>query len=205
MPERKLKLGFYRRPTLLVARELIGMVLVDRRSNAKQRAVRIVEVEAYIGEDDPASHAACGPTSRNRIMYGRPGLAYVYLIYGVYNCLNIVTEKDGFPAAVLIRAAEPLEGVFENDTKSGRRHRPDGPGKLCLALGIDRSDNGLDLTDNALYLADRNLRPGTIATSGRIGISAATDRLWRFFDPDSPYISTQRKPRPRANRTTPAN
>lgn len=188
-----------------MARELIGMALVDRRSKGRQRALRIVEVEAYIGEDDPASHAAPGPTARNRIMYGRPGLAYVYLIYGVYNCLNIVTEKDGFPAAVLIRAAEPLEGEFEINPKTGQTQRPDGPGKLCLSLGIDRSHNGLDLTENALYLADRDLRPGTIALSERIGISAATDRLWRFFDPDSSYISTQRKPRPRAKEATPLN
>lgn len=184
---------------------MIGMALVDRRAGGSQRALRIVEVEAYIGEDDPASHAAPGPTKRNRIMYDRPGLAYVYLIYGMYNCLNVVTEKDGFPAAVLIRSAEPLEGELEINRRDGYSQRPDGPGKLCLALGIDRSHNGLDLTENALYLADRNLRPGTIATSERIGISAATDRLWRFYDPDSTYISTRRKPRPRTENTTTTN
>ncbi len=203
MPERKLKRGFYRRPTLLVAHELIGMALVDRRTKGKHRALRIVEVEAYIGEDDPASHAAPGPTPRNRMMYGQAGLAYVYLIYGMYHCLNIVTERDGFPAAVLIRAAEPLEGELEINPKNGQNNRPDGPGKLCLSLGINRSHNGLDLTENALYLADRNLRPETIATSERIGISAATDRFWRFFDPESSYISTQRKRSPRAKETLP--
>lgn len=201
MTESKLKREFYQRPTLLVARELIGMVLVDRREKDKSRALRIVEVEAYIGEDDPASHAAPGPTARNRIMYGRAGLAYVYLIYGMYHCLNIVTEKEGFPAAALIRAAEPLEGELEISPKNGQEIRPDGPGKLCLSLGLDRSHSGLDLTENALYLADRNLRPETIASSERIGISAATDRLWRFFDPESSYISTRRKRRPRAKET----
>ncbi|MFQ5607670.1 MAG: DNA-3-methyladenine glycosylase [Candidatus Zixiibacteriota bacterium] len=202
--DKRLGRGFFERPTLRVAQELIGMVLVDRRggTNSAARVVRLVEVEAYIGEKDPASHAAPGPTRRNRIMYGVPGLAYVYLIYGMYHCLNVVTEEDGFPAAALLRAAEPLEGSLEVNPRTGGQYRTDGPGKLCRALALDLSINGLDLTDGPLYLADRNLRPKTIARSERIGISAGAERLWRFYDPDSSYISTGKKPHPREKKTT---
>ncbi len=180
------------------------------------RCLRIVEVEAYIGEDDPACHAACGKTERNSIMYGPPGFAYVYLIYGIYHCLNIVTEEEGFPAAVLIRAAEPIAkndvltefgpgnstvGELELNPRTGKTYIPNGPGKLTLALGVNLRENGVDLTDGGLYVADRidsgadssratNARDAIkIQTSPRIGISKGQDKHWRFFDTESSFVS----------------
>ncbi len=202
---------FYSRPTLEVARGLIGAVLVDTRG-AKPRFLRIVEVEAYIGEDDPACHAACGRTERNAIMYGPPGVAYVYLIYGMYHCLNVVTEPEGFPAAVLIRAAEPLSiddispgqscklkaGELEINPKTGKAYVPNGPGKLTLALGVNLRENGVDLTDGGLYVADRidsgagSYRAGRIQTSPRIGISKGQNKHWRLFDAESNFVSGKR-------------
>lgn len=143
--------SFYARPTLIVARDLLGQLLV-REWNGQRMSGRIVEVEAYIGESDQASHAARGRTARNRAMYGRPGVAYVYLIYGVHHCLNVVTEGEGFPAAVLIRALDPVEGA---DLMAKRRSLAggaldralaNGPGKLCHALAIDRDLDGHDVT-----------------------------------------------------------
>ncbi|MEZ4769155.1 MAG: DNA-3-methyladenine glycosylase [Caldilineales bacterium] len=140
--------AFYARPTLEVARDLLGRRLV-RSLDGQRLAGRIAEVEAYIGEDDRASHAARGRTDRNRPMYGAPGQAYVYFIYGMYFCLNVVTETEGFPAAILIRGIEPDEGVAEMAARRAgrpRRNLADGPGKLCQALAIDRALNGHDLT-----------------------------------------------------------
>lgn len=140
--------SFYRRPTLEVARDLLGHTLV-RTLGGQRLAGRISEVEAYVGEDDQASHAARGLSARNKAMYGPGGLAYVYLIYGMHHCLNVVTEDAGFPAAVLIRAVEPLEGV--GVMLANRAGRPlhsllDGPAKLCQALAINRQLDGHDLT-----------------------------------------------------------
>jgi DNA-3-methyladenine glycosylase len=140
--------GFYLRPTLAVARDLLGRTLV-RDLDGRRLAGRISEVEAYVGEDDLASHAARGLTPRNRAMYGYGGLAYVYLIYGMHHCLNVVTEAEGFPAAVLIRGMQPLEGVAV--MRANRTGRPllalaDGPAKLCQAMAIDRRLDGHDLT-----------------------------------------------------------
>lgn len=140
--------AFYARPTLLVARDLLGRRLV-RNLNGQRLGGRITEVESYVGEDDRASHAARGRTNRNRPMYGAPGLAYVYFIYGMYFCLNVVTEAEGFPAAILIRAIEPDEGVAQMAERRGSHSGPalaNGPGKLCRALAIDRALNGHDLT-----------------------------------------------------------
>ena len=187
---------FFNRPTLEVARDLIGAYLVDTRG-AEARIVRLVEVEAYIGEDDPACHAAPGPTKRNRIMYGEPGRAYIYLIYGMYHCLNVVTEREGFPAAVLIRGAEPVSGELEINPRKGTRYETNGPGKLCRALNLSLRLNGLDLTRPPLYLADSGAPPGAIATSSRIGITSGLDKRWRFYDPASPYVSQKRKQEPR--------
>lgn len=201
-PEKPLSRSFFQRPTLEVAHDLVGMVLVDERpvlqnltppaDIAGRRELRIVEVEAYIGEDDPACHAAVGPTARNQVMYGPAGHAYVYLIYGMYHCLNIVTESEGFPAALLLRAAEPLSGELCIDPRRGSPYRPDGPGKLCLALGVDRSDTGLDLTSGGLYLLDRGLAPATVRRSSRIGISSGIEKKWRFIDPLSPFVSARK-------------
>lgn len=139
---------FYSRPTLEVARDLLGRRLV-RALGGQRLAGRIVEVEAYIGEQDLASHAARGRTGRNRVMYGAPGRAYVYFIYGMYHCLNVVTEAEGFPAAILIRAIAPDEGLAAMAARRGGQPRinlTSGPGKLCQALAIDRALDGHDLT-----------------------------------------------------------
>jgi len=191
------KLGreFYLRPTLDVARDLIGKYLVFSEGG-RVLSARLVEVEAYIGEDDPACHAAVGMTKRNAVMYGMGGFSYVYFIYGMYHCLNIVTEGENFPAAVLIRGAEPAEGI---DTMIPRydfnraNKMTDGPGKFCKAFGLTREHNGLDLVGDVLYLEDRGYLPARIETSGRIGIKRAVDKKWRFFEADSTYVSVSKK------------
>jgi DNA-3-methyladenine glycosylase len=192
----RLERAFYRRSTLTVARELLGQRLV-RVVDDQRISGLIVEVEAYIGEDDAACHAACGRTSRNEAMYGPPGHAYVYFIYGMHHCLNVVTEEEGFPAAVLIRALEPLEGL-----EIMRRHRPgkpdgeltNGPAKLCQALAIDRGFNGADLcTGEVLFIGEgRMVAQGEIETSPRIGIKAdevARSVPWRFYLQGNGFVS----------------
>ena len=182
------------RPTLEVAPDLIGKYLVFNTED-KYCSVRLVEVEAYIGEDDPACHAAVGKTARNKIMYGSGGFSYIYFIYGMYNCLNVVTENDGFPAAVLIRAAEPVDGIEvmkRNYPKAKGGRLTDGPGKLCRALGLTRAENGLDLTGNTLYLEDRNYKPGRIRKTSRIGIKKGVSKKWRFIECGSDWVSVRR-------------
>ena len=180
-----LRRRFYNRPTLVVARALIGKVLVHH-SPEGTAAGMIVETEAYIGEDDPACHAAPGPTRRNAPLYGPPGIAYVYLNYGIHYLVNAVTEADGHPAAVLIRALAPVEGI----DLMQRRRAPGGhvisesdlcrgPGNLTRALGITLADNLLDLTTSRLCIEDRGLRAGAVSWGPRIGIRVATDRQWR--------------------------
>lgn len=178
--------AFYLRPTLTVARDLLGRRLV-RSLGGHRLSGRIVEVEAYIGEDDLASHAARGHTERNRAMYGPGGLAYVYLIYGVHHCLNVVTEQEGFPAAVLIRAIAPEEGVaIMQQLRQGRAaHLTDGPGKLCQALAIDRRLDGHDLTlGHALWLEVGDpLSDAQVVVTPRVGVGGdqqARTVLWRF-------------------------
>ncbi|MEW5922556.1 MAG: DNA-3-methyladenine glycosylase [Candidatus Zixiibacteriota bacterium] len=185
---------FYLRPTLEVARNLVGKYLVST-INGKILAARLVEVEAYIGEDDPACHAAVGRTERNEVMYGPGGFSYIYFIYGMYHCLNVVTEKEGFPAAVLIRGAEPIEGIETMQSRfDGRKNNrlTDGPGKLCKAFGLTREHNGLDLLGGELYIEDRGYIPKRIDCSGRIGIKKAAEKKWRFFESDSPYVSVRK-------------
>lgn len=148
VPALPLPPAFYARPTLQVARALLGCTLV-RVVDGVRLAGRIAEVEAYIGDDDQASHAARGRTARNWPMFAAGGLSYVYLIYGMYHCFNVATEAEGFPAAVLIRAIEPTEGLALMQAHRGLstpRGLSDGPGKLCRALQIDRTFNGHDLT-----------------------------------------------------------
>lgn len=178
---------FYLRPTLEVARDLLGCTLV-RLLDGQHLAGRICEVEAYVGEDDLASHAARGPTPRNRAMYGPGGLAYVYLIYGMHHCLNVVTEDAGFPAAVLIRAIEPLAGVdVMQAQRAGRplRTLADGPAKLCQALAIDRRLDGHDLTAGVeLWLEAGEPAPdAAVQTTPRINVSGderSKTLPWRF-------------------------
>ena len=191
---------FYNRPTLDVTADLIGKVLVHR-TRAGIAAGMIVEAEAYIGEGDPACHAAPGPTKRNEPLYGPPGIAYVYLNYGMHYLVNAVTEAKGAPAAVLIRALEPIHGI-ELMTLRRRNGRPipqadlcRGPGNLTKALGITLSDNRLDLTSSRLRIEDRGIRSGAVSSGPRIGIRVAVDRPWRYWIAGSPSVSALRNAR----------
>jgi DNA-3-methyladenine glycosylase len=187
--------SFYERSTLLVARKLLGKILV-RRIGPDLLAGAIVETEAYTGKNDPASHAYMGMTTRNSVMFGKGGVAYVYLSYGSNYCLNATTEKSGTAGAVLIRALEPLEGRV--NMKKNRPNAMDdevrltnGPGKLCQAMRITRSLNGTDLTlDGELSIGDLPGRSGFDIMEGpRIGISKASRRPWRFFVKGNPFVS----------------
>ncbi|MFH1686205.1 MAG: DNA-3-methyladenine glycosylase [bacterium] len=189
---KKLPRSFYNRPTLEVAPELLGKFLVYDSPRGRI-AARIVEVEAYIGQDDPACHASRGMTSRTRVMFGPPGHTYIYLIYGMYHCLNFVTEPEGSPAAVLLRACEAAEGSDLFMANPGRKS-PDrtplgGPGKICRAFGLTVDQNSLDLTGPSIYLEDRAVKVDNIRQSQRIGIKVGTERPWRFFDGNSASVS----------------
>jgi DNA-3-methyladenine glycosylase len=184
--------SFYHRNTNIVAQELLGKWLV-RWVEGHTLVGKIVETEAYIGEDDPACHAARGKTQRTAIMYGPPGTAYIYFIYGMYYCLNAVTESEGFPAAVLIRAVEPIQGL---DFMQRQRRKTvitslcNGPGKLCQAFALSGAQNGLPLTSKELSIADAPpLPPTLIDTSPRIGISKGKDHMWRYFIRNNPFVS----------------
>lgn len=185
-PTRKITRDFYARNTLTVARELIGMHLVHAERGTI-RSGRIVETEAYQGPQDLAAHSARGQTARTEVMFGPPGHAYVYFIYGFWHCLNIVTAAEGIPHAVLLRALEPVTGI---DDKTW------GPGLLCRAMHIDKKLNGADLCGEALWLERppaSSRRPARIARSARIGVDYAgvwAARPWRFYDRDSRYVST---------------
>jgi DNA-3-methyladenine glycosylase len=184
--------SFYARPTTTVARELLGKLLVRRSGADAPRVARIVEVEAYLGVRDAASHARRGPTPRAAIMFGPPGFLYVYLIYGMHHCMNFVTETDGVAGAVLIRAAAPIVG-FPDGAAGTRRSRPlTGPGKLCAGLAITRANNGNDLTSKRdLFVADDGSPAPRRGRSARIGVEYAgawAARPLRFFDARSPYV-----------------
>lgn len=187
---KKLPRGFYLRPTLAVASDLIGKTIVYHHPDGVM-AADIVEAEAYIGEDDPACHAAVGRTDRNSVMYDKGGKSYIYFIYGMYHCFNIVTEKPGFPAAVLIRAVEPVMGrkIMAAHSPARTKMLTNGPGKFCRAFGLSREQNGLDLTGSEIYLIDRRNHRPAVETSRRIGIRKGSDKPWRFFDTASPYVS----------------
>jgi DNA-3-methyladenine glycosylase len=200
---RVLPRSFYDRPTLTVARELLGKVLVHRVGRSVVSGM-ILETEAYIGEDDPACHAAPGPTPRNAPLYGPPGHAYVYLNYGMHYLVNAVTEGEGSPAAVLIRALQPLEGV---SGMRRRRARGDGlaesdlcrgPGNLTRALGISLTQNLADLAESALVIEDRGTAIAEVSRGPRVGIRVGVDRHWRFWATGHPAVSG---PRPRRRRT----
>ena len=194
--------AFYDRPTLDVASELLGKVLVHRRQSAVTSGL-IVEVEAYIGEDDPACHAAPGPTRRNEPLYGPPGFSYVYLNYGIHCLVNVVTEAEGAPAAVLIRALEPLDGIptmrrRRTRTAKGRRTVSTadlcrGPGNLTMAMGITLEEDWVDLLGSRLFVEDRGLSAGAIAWGPRIGIRVGTDRAWRAWIGGHGAVSAQQR------------
>lgn len=193
---KKLPRLFYERDTHIVAKELLGKVLV-RKWRGKLLAGRIWEVECYVGENDKACHARKGKTKRNEVMFGRAGHAYVYLIYGMYNCLNMVTEEKDWPAAVLIRGLVPLAGSTEDvlleSTKGVRNFSSrvpdtllDGPGKLTRALHILRAQNKEDLTtsDKLFVIDDGWVKPGQIQKAERIGVDYAEEDAklkWRYF------------------------
>ena len=188
-------------PTIDVARRLVGATLIRSLSDGGQTiemVARIVETEAYLPLVDPSCHAYRGPTRRNASVFGRRGTAYVYFIYGNHYCLNVVTERAGIGAAVLIRAAEPLEGL-----ETMRRRRPgvadaklaSGPGNLCRALSIDRAQDGVDLSNGELRIVSGKGRPAATAVSGRIGLSVAQRWPLRFFDPSSQSVSGNKKGR----------
>lgn len=193
MKWRPLTREFYNRPTLSVARDLLGQLLVRRWDN-QNLVGRIVETEAYIGENDPACHAARGLTPRNAIMYGPPGHAYIYFIYGMYYCLNVVTEREGFPAAVLIRAVEPLEGISFMKTFRGvekLNQLASGPGKLCQAFQLDRSLNGKDLcrVGDLFIAAGTPIPDDRIVQTSRVGIREGQHHLWRFYIQNNAHVS----------------
>jgi DNA-3-methyladenine glycosylase len=194
------KLGheFYRRPTLVVAEGLLGKVLV-RRLRGRNLAGKIVETEAYVGPHDLACHASKGRTTRTSIMFQGGGCAYVYMIYGFYYCLNAVTEAEDYPAAVLIRALEPLDHI---PVMKRLRKNPEqstniasGPGKVCMAMGIDKALNGADLAGDRLWIEDRELTVEQILTTPRVGVDYAgeyKDKPWRFYVRGNPHVSKVR-------------
>jgi DNA-3-methyladenine glycosylase len=189
--------AFYARPTLAVARALIGKLLW-RETAAGCVGGMIVETEAYVSAEDAAAHGYGGPTARTATMYGPPGHAYVYFTYGMHHCLNCVTETEGIGAAVLLRALEPVAGIAlmreRRGTKIADRDLLRGPARLCQAFALTRADDGLDLTGAALWLTENPdwRDDAVIATSPRVGISRAVDLPWRFYLAGSPWVSGAR-------------
>ena len=197
---RPLRRSFYDRDALVVARAVLGRLLV-RESPAGLVSGRIVEAEAYRGALDPASHAYRGRTPRNASMFGAPGHAYVYFTYGMHHCLNLVTGAVGRASAVLIRALEPVEGIEVMRARRGVRETSRlarGPGNVARALDLTRAQDGLDLTAGPLWLSDRPAERGgfRIARGPRIGIRVAADRAWRYYLAGHPCVSARRGPAP---------
>ena len=194
-----LKEDFYRKDAITVARDLIGKNLVRKTENSKIVA-RIVETEAYMGPEDKASHAYGNKkTKRTETMFAEGGIAYIYLIYGMYYCFNVVTAKEDKPEAVLIRAVEPLSGLDiikkNRDIKSKREEDlTNGPGKLCQALDIDKSYNGLNLIENdKIYIEEGEEKEVKVAKGKRINIDYAEEykeKLWRFYLKENSFLST---------------
>ncbi len=191
MPRPRLRRPFFERYTPLVARELLGSLLV-RILEGERLAGLIVETEAYRGHRDPASHAFRGSTKRNEVMFGPAGHAYVYFTMGAHFCLNITTEPEETPAAVLIRAIEPVDGVAVMRRNRGLEdlHRlADGPGKLTRALKIDKELNGEDIVCSARLFLEREAVPKEIAASSRVGISSGKSFKWRFYVEGNEFVS----------------
>ncbi len=187
---------FYRRDSLDVAPDLLNKLMVVGGRSGRPRSGRIVEVEAYCGPDDPASHAFRGQTARNATMFGPPGHLYVYFTYGMHFCANVVCGEEGEASAVLLRGLTPVGGL--DDMRAARptarrdRNLCAGPARLCLALGIDRAFDGADLVtaDRDVRVVDDGTRPPEVCgVSGRVGLRLATDRPWRFFVPGAAGLS----------------
>ena len=194
----KLPREFYTRPNVLhVARDLLGKLLVVPTRNGKRVSGRVVEVEAYRGPEDRAAHSYGGRrTKRTEPMYGSGGIAYVFFVYGMYNQFNVVTNVAGTPHAVLIRAVEPIEGIELMRKRRGSQpdnNLTDGPGKLSIALGIDRKLDGADLLGNRVWLEEaEKIARSRIISGQRIGIDYAAewkDKPWRFWIKDNPFVS----------------
>jgi DNA-3-methyladenine glycosylase len=190
---------FFARNPRRVARELLGKVLI-RRSATEDRSARIVEVEAYLGTNDAAAHSAAGNTPRTSVLFGPPGYAYVYFIYGNHYCLNVSCEREGRAGSVLFRALEPLTGIgemaaarnVEIHSPKDLRRLTTGPGRLCAAFCITRSrDNGCDLTspESTLWIGDDGYQARGVVTSPRIGITKAAEYPLRYFLPANPFVS----------------
>jgi DNA-3-methyladenine glycosylase len=190
----KLSRSFYEQSTVDVAKQLLGKYLV--RTHAEGNTIgRIVETEAYVGPQDLACHASKGRTARTEVMFGPAGHAYVYFIYGFYNMLNLVTEAKDYPAAVLIRAVEPVDGIElmkDRRQSSVLRNLASGPGKLCQAFGIDRSLNGADMCASVLFVEDRREATPKFVATPRIGVDYAgkwKTRPYRFLIRGSEFVS----------------
>jgi len=183
--------SFYDRDTVVVAREMLGTILECRTDEGVASGI-IVETEAYIGEEDPACHAAAGRTKRTEPLYGAPGLSYVYFIYGVHWCFNAVTRSEGLPSAVLVRALQPLKGISLMREQRGERisdvNLTNGPGKLCEALGINGTFNALPLQRGNLVIREGS-PSSEIVVDKRIGITKAADWPLRFYLRDNPFVS----------------
>lgn len=196
MRAKKLTQSFFEQPTLKVAGGLLGKFLVVQK-NGKRVVGKIVETEAYIGENDLACHASKGRTNRSEILYRKAGTVYVYLVYGMYYCLNIVTERENFPSAVLLRAIEPEEGMdlMENRRKTNvLRNLASGPGKLCMAFGIGKELNGKTVFGKDIWIENRGEDEPSknIVSAPRVGVDYAKhckNLPWRFYIKDNQFVS----------------
>ncbi|MGE5797574.1 MAG: DNA-3-methyladenine glycosylase [Ignavibacteria bacterium] len=196
--DQKLNRSFYTRNVLIVAKELLGKILV-KRNGTKILSGRIAEVEAYDGSIDQAAHTFRGITERNKIMFGTGGFLYVYFTYGNHYCCNIVTGEEGSGTAVLIRAVEPVTGInimiknrFGRDLLNEKEkfNLTSGPGKVCRAFAITMDHYGTDLTGDEIYILDSpQMKPEEITVSRRIGIIKSVDLPWRFYIKENPYVS----------------
>lgn len=202
---KKLERDFYNRDSITVAKELLGKILISK-VGGKTLSAKIVETEAYMGITDKAAHSyGARRTQRVEVMYGNAGFVYVFIIYGMHNCFNVVTNEIDVPQAVLVRALEPLDGLddmaesrfkktYGELSKQQKISISNGPGKLCKAFAIDRSFNGEDLCKNQIYIADNKDYDFEIVTSKRIGIDyaeEAKDYPWRFYIKGNPYVSVK--------------
>jgi DNA-3-methyladenine glycosylase len=201
MSPARLPRSFFARPATDVAPDLLGHVLVRAFRDGTRAAARIVEVEAY-APDDPASHAFRGETPRNAVMFGRPGHLYVYFTYGMHYCMNAVAGRTGVGAAVLLRAGEPLAGLDGMRERRGR-DRPielcSGPGRFAQALGVDRTDDGLDLVAGPAAWIERGVRSEPIASGPRVGVHEL-DRAWRYWLDGNAFVSKGRPGPPMGRR-----
>jgi len=200
----RLSRSFFARPAEEVAPDLLGWVVVRAFADGSRIAARIVEVEAY-GPEDPASHGFRGRTARNAVMFGPPGHLYVYFTYGMHPCMNAVTGRAGEGAAVLLRAAEPVEGADAMVARRGRQRLLDlcsGPGRLTQALGVDRRHDGEDLVAGGEIWVEDGPRPEAVATGNRVGVHE-TSRRWRFWLEGNPFVSRGRPGPPTAKRRSP--